>query len=184
MAGVAYRYGRARVCHASPIIPSLSRKYGARNRGAYVPFAARDTSSARRRVTVIMCALAGNRNTDGSFNNRASNANLWSSQESGGNDRKWVRSGNGVNDYSPLRGHVRLQKCRGYDSALPQRHPKRQTDAADIHAGRVSRSGSGVNDWICRQARSVRACLDSYRGIFASCNAHRLERKMCTVVGW
>lgn len=29
-----------------------------------------------------------------------------------------------------------------------------------------------------RQAKSVRACLDSYRGIFASCNAHRLERKM------
>ncbi len=29
-----------------------------------------------------------------------------------------------------------------------------------------------------RQARSVRACLDSYRGMFASCNAHRLERKM------
>ena len=39
---------------------------------------------------MIILALAGNRNTDGSFNNRASNANIWSSSESGGS--AWNRN--------------------------------------------------------------------------------------------
>ena len=42
-----------------------------------------------------MVALAGNRNTDGSFNNRSTNTNLWSSTPSGGN--AWNRNLNSSN---------------------------------------------------------------------------------------
>ena len=39
---------------------------------------------------MITVSLAGNRDTDGSFNNLSSNANLWSGSESGGN--AWNRN--------------------------------------------------------------------------------------------
>lgn len=44
---------------------------------------------------MITFSLAGNRDTDGSFNNLSSNANLWSSSESGGN--AWNRNLNSGN---------------------------------------------------------------------------------------
>jgi uncharacterized protein (TIGR02145 family) len=48
------------------------------------------------RRKMIILALAGNRNTDGSFNNRASNANLWSSFESSAS-AAWNRNLNSGN---------------------------------------------------------------------------------------
>jgi uncharacterized protein (TIGR02145 family) len=39
--------------------------------------------------------LAGNRNTDGTFNNRTTNANIWSSSQSGSN--AWNRNLNSTN---------------------------------------------------------------------------------------
>jgi uncharacterized protein (TIGR02145 family) len=41
------------------------------------------------------CLLAGNRNTDGSFNNRGTNTNIWSSLESDSN--AWKRNLNSGN---------------------------------------------------------------------------------------
>jgi uncharacterized protein (TIGR02145 family) len=44
---------------------------------------------------VVIQILAGNRNTDGSFNNRGTNTNFWSSVESGGSAwRRNLNSGN------------------------------------------------------------------------------------------
>ena len=45
---------------------------------------------------MIILALAGNRNTDGSFNNRTSNANIWSSSENGAS-AAWNRNLNSGN---------------------------------------------------------------------------------------
>ena len=51
-------------------------------------------SNRAKNLEVIM-VLAGNRNTTGGFNNRSSNANLWSSLPSGGN--AWNRNLNSGN---------------------------------------------------------------------------------------
>jgi hypothetical protein len=66
---------------------------------------------------MITAPLAGNRNTDGSFNNLSSNANLWSSSESSTTDawRRGLYSGlpTVVGRYADGKGNGFSVRCLG-----------------------------------------------------------------------
>jgi len=88
LAGIVFCYGKGKRAIISPIIFS---PWGEVSNFCF-PF----KKSERNKMIIFNSGLlAGYRNTNGSFNNRGTNANIWSSLESGTNAwRRNLNSGN------------------------------------------------------------------------------------------
>ena len=78
----------------SPLVYKIDQKYN---------FPRSFEGTAKNLAAILANALlAGNRNNNGNFNNRGSNANFWSSSESGGNAwRRNLNSGNSTVNRNP-----------------------------------------------------------------------------------